>query len=104
MRVKVGQLKTHFSKYLRRLKESREPIEVCLRDQPVAYLVPYDADDRGAGDARLLQQRLAAVGLSLADAAGVVLSPAAFTPAPAPPGDGRQGVDTVREMRESKDS
>ncbi|HKJ90853.1 MAG TPA: hypothetical protein VJ960_06935 [Oceanipulchritudo sp.] len=104
MRVKVGELKTHLSKYLRQLQESREPIEVCMREEPVAYLTPLAGGDSGADPSQaMLQRRLAEVGLSLANGVGAVSRPRAFSPVPSPPGDGRDGVDTVREMRESKD-
>jgi antitoxin (DNA-binding transcriptional repressor) of toxin-antitoxin stability system len=104
MKVKIGELKTHLSKYLRQMQESREPIEVCMREEPVAYLAPLVEKAPGAEQSRALQQaRLAEVGLSLANGCGAVVRPREFEPAPSPPGDGRRGVDTVREMRESKD-
>lgn len=104
MKVKVGELKTHFSKYLRQLQESREPIEVCMREEPVAYLTPLAEGDPRADQAQaMLQSRLAEVGLSLSNGVGAVANPREFKPVPSPPGDGRDGVNTVREMRESKD-
>jgi len=38
MKVKVGQLKTHLSRYLKDIRETGEPIEVCVREDTVAYL------------------------------------------------------------------
>jgi antitoxin (DNA-binding transcriptional repressor) of toxin-antitoxin stability system len=104
MKVKVGELKTHLSKYLRQMQESREAIEVCMREEPVAYLTPLSGGVPGADPSRaVLERRLAEVGLSLANGAGAVANPREFKPVPSPPGDGREGVDTVREMREAKD-
>jgi antitoxin (DNA-binding transcriptional repressor) of toxin-antitoxin stability system len=40
MKVKVGQLKTHLSRYLKDVKETGESIEVCVREDTVAYLTP----------------------------------------------------------------
>lgn len=40
MKVKVGELKTHLSKYLRQLEEDGETLEVCVRETPVAYITP----------------------------------------------------------------
>lgn len=38
MKVKIGELKAHLSKYVRQLREEGGAIEVCLREDPVAYL------------------------------------------------------------------
>jgi antitoxin (DNA-binding transcriptional repressor) of toxin-antitoxin stability system len=40
MRVKIGELKTHLSKYLRKLEQDGELIEICVRETPVAYMTP----------------------------------------------------------------
>lgn len=40
IKVKVGQLKTHLSRYLKNIKETGEPIEVCVREDTVANLTP----------------------------------------------------------------
>ncbi len=58
MKVKVGELKTQLSKYLRKLEEDGEPIEICVRETPVAYMTPVGrpGKDREA-------QRLEAVGI-----------------------------------------
>ena len=37
MKVKIGELKAHLSKYLRQLREEGGSIEVCLGEDPVAY-------------------------------------------------------------------
>lgn len=38
MKVKVGQLKTHLSRYLQKVRDTGESIEVCVREDTVAYL------------------------------------------------------------------
>jgi antitoxin (DNA-binding transcriptional repressor) of toxin-antitoxin stability system len=40
MKVKLGQLKTHLSRYLKDVRETGNPIEVCVREETVAYLMP----------------------------------------------------------------
>ncbi len=38
MKVKIGELKTHLSKYVQSVRDGGEPIEVCVRGKTVAYL------------------------------------------------------------------
>lgn len=103
MKVKVGELKTHLSKYLRQMKESNEPIEVCLREEPVAYLTPAKGglaahlDEQAA-----LQRDLAEAGLVLVRHGAPAAAPDSFVPAPVQAGDQRTDLDTVRQMREEK--
>ena len=40
MQVKTAELKNNLSKYLRRVRETGEPITVCDRNKPVAVLSP----------------------------------------------------------------
>jgi antitoxin (DNA-binding transcriptional repressor) of toxin-antitoxin stability system len=40
VKIKLGQLKTHLSRYIRELRATGEPIEVCVREDTVAYLTP----------------------------------------------------------------
>lgn len=35
MKVKVGELKTNLSNYLRRVRDNGEEIEVCIREEAV---------------------------------------------------------------------
>ena len=35
MKVRVGQLKTYLSRYLKDIRETGEPIEVCVRELDV---------------------------------------------------------------------
>ncbi len=59
MKVKVGQLKTHLSKYLKDLRDTGEPIEVCVREDTVAYLTSPALNGAGARpqpDIELAQQ------------------------------------------------
>jgi prevent-host-death family protein len=50
-RVKVAELKTHLSRYLRDASRGTT-IVVCSRDEPVARLVPPVADEDDPDDAR----------------------------------------------------
>ena len=47
MKVKIGKLKTHLSRYLKELQNSEEPIEVCVRESTVAYLTAADTETEG---------------------------------------------------------
>jgi len=65
MKVKVGELKTHLSKYLRDLEGSDEPIEVCVREDTVAYLRSAKAEENVSPDAARLNRRLEAAGITV---------------------------------------
>lgn len=99
MRVKVGELKAKLSSYLRQIGENGESIEVCVREQAVAYLVPTTVGKSEGLD--LAIQRLRARGLVAREAslkAGVV-----EVPMPRKAGDGKVGISTMDEMRKERD-
>ncbi len=103
MKVKVGELKTHLSRYLRELQRDRNPIEVCVREKPVAYLTPADPHpSHGEPDAamRALQEQLQSAGLRW-NATGAT-GKMDFKPNPLPAGDGRKDVHTVEAMRSER--
>ncbi|MFW5874548.1 MAG: hypothetical protein ACOCVJ_04025 [Verrucomicrobiota bacterium] len=65
MKVKVGQLKAQLSRYLKEVRASGKPIEVCVREETVAYLTPTigaQGDSAARPDPELVRQ-LAADGL-----------------------------------------
>ena len=67
MKVKVGQLKAHLSRYLKDVGESGEPIQVCVREDTVAYLTPSRESHAGSTvipESELARQ-LAAEGLNI---------------------------------------
>jgi antitoxin (DNA-binding transcriptional repressor) of toxin-antitoxin stability system len=104
VKVKTAELKTHLSHYLRLVQTSEEPIEVCVREQPVAYLCKAEPTSMKATHTQelaQLQRRLAAVGLTL------VTENAAGSPLPEiktlPAGDGRTDIVTVESMRAERD-
>ena len=105
MKVKVGELKTHLSSYLRKVEADGESLEVCVRERPVAYLVPAAAGkDRSAevaGSTGSLLARLKAQGLSVS---GTAVAPGKVElPEPRLAGDRRKNVESVREMRSGRD-
>lgn len=105
MKVKVGELKTHLSSYLRKVEEDGEALEVCVRERPVAYLVPAVAADSGdsgeAGAAGSLAARLKAQGLVVSGTP--VAARGLKLPEPRLAGDQRKDVDSVRAMRSGRD-
>lgn len=44
MQIKTAELKNNLSKYLRRVRETGEPITICDRDKPVAVLSPLSPE------------------------------------------------------------
>ncbi|HMO52717.1 MAG TPA: hypothetical protein PKE26_16110 [Kiritimatiellia bacterium] len=103
MKVKINQLKTHLSRYVKELGQSGEPIEVCLREETVAYLTPAGSA-HGPGQSGVdPQQRRAAL-----ESVGLRWRPtpptaASFSPAPGLAGDGRSDVDSVSVIRSGRD-
>lgn len=104
VRVKTADLKNNLSRYLKLVRESGEGIEVCLRDEPVAMLVPAHAGSSpglSAQERSELQRRLAAAGLLLSS------DPVAVGPLPqvtaSRAGDRRADVRTVEAMRSERD-
>jgi len=102
MKVKVGQLKTHLSQYLREIEETGESIEVCVRERPVAYLTPMIKNDMCAKSAPSpeLVKSLAVNGIRIVQWGGKMND---FVPTPRPAGDGRQIENSVVAMREERD-
>ena len=102
MKVKIGELKTHLSKYVQGLRAGGEPVEVCVRDEAVAYLTAA-APGEAAGQARAFQdlgKRLEIDGLHLRPASR---EKETSLPSPGRPGDGRAALNSVSEMRAGKD-
>ena len=102
MRVKIGELKAKLSSYLKLVRESGESIEVCAREDPVAYLVPLgrEGDSEAARGVEELRERLAVRGLVLG---GGPVAEKPRRPDPSLAGDGREDVMSVERMRESRD-
>lgn len=98
MKVKVSELKTHLSRYLKEIEE-KGTIEVCLREEPVAYLVAAGAS--GQGDPKELEHKVRTAGLILHSASRERLPMPRRGPEVA--GDGREDISTVEAMRRERD-
>jgi antitoxin (DNA-binding transcriptional repressor) of toxin-antitoxin stability system len=98
MKVKIGELKTHLSKYLRDLKESDEPIEVCVREDTVAYLTSAKAEDSGNRDPAGLNRRLGAAGITVSKW-GSAAAPLRGVGRCGSPAGGPNSVETIRQER-----
>lgn len=95
MKIKVGELKTHFSKYIRELEQSDEPIEVCVREETVAYLVSAKDERRTPHKDARLMQRLEAVGIRVSQWGG----PADSLASPGSceqPANGPNNIESIR--------
>ncbi len=106
MQVKTGELKTHLSHYLRHVQETGEEIEVCVREQPVAYLTRSKEDTMNAThqiERRQLETAFQTVGLTLVKPALNVSGSTRLRPQPQLAGDGRTDVDSTAEMRRLRD-
>ncbi len=105
MRVKTAELKTHLSRYLKSVRDSGEPIEVCVREEAVAYLVPVErgmkAKHQAAKELEGLGERLRGSGITLTSAPVATGRLPEIRPAMA--GDGRTDISSVSEIRRSND-
>ena len=103
MKVKTGELKARLSHYLKLVNGQGETIEVCAREEPVAYLVPVRGGVPSPTEARetdrLRRQLLACDLLLAADVPGPGPLP---VPTPSVAGDGRTDVSSVEGMRASR--
>jgi antitoxin (DNA-binding transcriptional repressor) of toxin-antitoxin stability system len=97
MKVKVGELKTHFSKYIRELQEREEPIEVCVREDTVAYLVSAKGGMVNDKETRL-KQRLEVVGIRVSRWGRSAESLVSMGTCEKPAG-GANSIETIRRER-----
>lgn len=97
-KVKIGELKTHLSKYLRELEGSDEPIEVCVREDTVAYLSSAKAEERENPDSARLKRSLEAAGVTVSQwgCPGEPLRSPGRCDAPA---GGPNSIETIRRER-----
>jgi antitoxin (DNA-binding transcriptional repressor) of toxin-antitoxin stability system len=103
MKVKVGELKTHLSRYLHQLKKSGETIEVCARETPVAYITAanaYHAQEPASKDALELARQLSAAGIQWDHRESAKPTDAIM---PTPAGDHREDIVTVKKIRAERD-
>lgn len=100
MKVKIAELKTHLSKYVQSIREGGEPIEVCVREQTVAYLTKAESvPSSSVEEDRHLAERLKRKGILL-QSAGCVTSKRLE---PGLPGDGKIHENSVVAIRKEKD-
>lgn len=100
MKVKIAELKTHLSKYVQSVRDGGEPIEVCVREQTVAYLTrPGDSQHIDSRQQNELAQRLEKKGLVLRQRGQ--LSDRILLPGE--PGDGRKLANSVLAIRSEKE-
>lgn len=98
MKVKIGELKTHLSKYLRDLEGTDEPIEVCVREETVAYLRSAKVEDRGNPNSARLSRRLEAAGITVSQW-GYDTEPLGSPGRCENPAGGPNSVETIRQQR-----
>jgi len=98
MKVKIGELKTHFSKYLRRIGETGQSIEVCIREEPVAYLNPVKTSGASDSAKRELAEQLSAAGIRVCQwgREAVELGSGGRAEIPA---KGPNSIETIRQER-----
>ncbi len=106
MKVKSAELKANLSRYLKTVRETKEPIEILIREEPVAYLTPIEqkSDIESSEEMKKLlhlKQALAKDGiiLSLND----IPTGAKSTPEPVVAHDGRTDMNSIQELRAEKD-
>jgi len=98
MRVKIGELKAHFSKYLRQIGETGHSIEVCAREEPVAYLTPAKGAAASTPDRSETAERLASAGVIVSQWGSDLMALGSGGKAEAPLG----GPNSIETMRQEK--
>lgn len=100
MKVKIAELKNHLSKYVQSVREGGEPVEVCVRETTVAYLVGAEqSEENGHVLNPHLAERLRAKGLRVISHGRTK----GKTPPPGEAGDGRSCDNTVVALRAGRD-
>lgn len=99
MKVRIGELKTHLSSYLRKIEESGEPVEVCVRERTVAYLTPV-REKCESGDDTLIA-RLQRAGIEWDGKGGISGNSLTFQPEVA--GDGKTDQVSTDNIRKGRD-
>ncbi|MFP4203115.1 MAG: type II toxin-antitoxin system prevent-host-death family antitoxin [Opitutales bacterium] len=100
MKVKLGHLKTHLSRYLKRVRETGEPIEVCVRDDTVAYLTSAANINEGLGPSHDPEtvRRLETEGLRIVQQG----KHSNMVPTPGHAADPAQGANSIESIRAEK--
>ena len=106
VKVKTADLKANLSSYVRKVRETGEPVEILLREEAVAYLTPICGEKKQTvqeiQDVKALEHDLAEIGLTC-QMGRTGSKPSDVTPAPVVAGDGRKGVNTIEAIRSEKD-
>lgn len=98
MKVKLADLKTNLSRYLRDLQRGGEPLEVCVREERVAFLTAARGEAQEANARQILQAQLEASGLNLSQWG----SKSRTLPDPGRSRDKRVVKNSVADMRSEK--
>jgi antitoxin (DNA-binding transcriptional repressor) of toxin-antitoxin stability system len=97
MKVKVADLKANLSRHLRYVRETGDKLDICMRENTVAYLTPAQGD-RSAGERDIeVKQRLAGVGVEIVG--GHVKDGPLPVIQSSIAGDGQIDISTVSAMR-----
>lgn len=99
MKVKVGELKTHLSKYLRQIEKDGEPIEVCVREDTVAYLAPAKALNPTGPKQEQMAQQLEAAGIQVSQWGSAAPLPVGAQGNCGHPTGGHNSVESIRQER-----
>lgn len=95
----MGEAKTHLSKLVKQVNETGEPLELCVREETVAYLVPAKKKTDEELEREEMEKKLKEVGL-------VMVQWPKKPPRPFPvklPDEPLREGNAVLEMRAEKD-
>ena len=102
MKVKTAELKANLSRYVRKVRETGETIEILLRDETVAYLTPAvtakPIDQQEQAERLRLERAFAGAGLECEWSSEPHLS----RPSPTLAGDGYSDVNSTEAIRAEK--
>lgn len=105
MKVNSVELKTRLGHYLREIERGGVPVEVSVRNRPVAMLVPCGewelSEETNTSEGRRLVHALEGLGMKVEPTS--VRGPAPDLGEPVVAGDGRTDVVSVAEMGGERD-
>lgn len=99
MKVKIGELKTHLSKYLRQLEQGEGRIDVCVREDTVAYLTSARSSYKENAEKRDLEKHLESAGIEVSQWGTSQASPIEQGGTCENPAEGPNSIERIRRER-----
>jgi prevent-host-death family protein len=99
MKVKIGEAKTHLSRLVKEVNATGEPLELCVREETVAYILPAKNRSQEEKEREELEEKLKSSGVVMMQWPQPPPHPCPVRPTEIPLREG----NAILEMRAEKD-